>query len=219
MVVVGGILNRFDRSQRMQQRRVFRYLSHPDWNSRTMYADIGLISLRNPFHAGVPFSSGNLIPIGLTDHQPNAGERCTIYGWGQTQEGRKQFQPVCLQKAEVTVLELGRCNSSLHEVVNVPDGTLCAGSFDGGVDACQGDSGGPLVCSGALYGVVSFGWGCGRAHFPGVYTDVFVHRRWIEAAMDSDPRTWNGATVAVYGGPGGRTVLGVIIMFSTVLLS
>ncbi|XP_053663777.1 uncharacterized protein LOC128712937 [Anopheles marshallii] len=218
MAVVAGILNRFDRSERMQQRRVFRHLSHPGWNSRTMYADIGLVSLQSPFHISVPFSSGSLMPIEPTDRRPTTGERCTIYGWGRTQEGPKQFQPVCLQKAVVTVLELERCNRSLHRVVNVPDGTFCAGSFAGGVDACQGDSGGPLVCGGALYGVVSFGWGCGRSHFPGVYTDVFVYRRWIEASMDSDPRTWNGAG-PVYDRPGWRTVLGVIIMFSTVRLS
>ncbi|XP_049296031.1 uncharacterized protein LOC125770443 isoform X2 [Anopheles funestus] len=219
MGVVAGILNRFDRSERMQQRRVFRYLAHPYWNSRTMYGDIGLISLRAPFHFSVPFSSGNLMPIELTAQRPNTGERCTIYGWGQTQEGRNQFKPVCLQKADVTVLELERCNRSLSRVINVPDGSFCAGSFAGGVDSCQGDSGGPLVCGGALYGVVSFGWGCGRSHFPGVYTDVFVHRRWIEASMDSDPRTWNGAVLAYGSYPGWRTVLGVIIMFSTVLLS
>ncbi|XP_052895739.1 uncharacterized protein LOC128302929 [Anopheles moucheti] len=219
MAVVAGVLNRFDRSERMQQRRVFRYLSHPGWNSRTMYADIGLLSLQTPFRISVPFSSGSLMPIELTAQRPNDGARCTIYGWGRTREGPKQFQPVCLQKADVTVLELERCNRSLHTVVHVPDGTLCAGSFDGGVDACQGDSGGPLVCGGALYGVVSFGWGCGRSHFPGVYTDVFVHRRWIEASADSDPRTWNGGTAPAYGRPGWRTVLGVIIMFSTVLLS
>uniref|UniRef100_A0A182Y362 Peptidase S1 domain-containing protein n=1 Tax=Anopheles stephensi TaxID=30069 RepID=A0A182Y362_ANOST len=203
MVVVAGILNRFDRSERMQQRQVFRYLCHPDWNRRSMYADIGLVSLHAPFGIGDPPS--NLQPIELPNHGPSGGERCTIFGWGQTREGRKQFQPVCLQKAE--------------RVLHVPGGTFCAGSFAGGVDACQGDSGGPLVCDGTLYGVVSFGWGCGRSQFPGVYTDVFVHRRWIEASVDSDPSTWNGGATVRIAAKGRRTVLGVIIMFSTVLLS
>uniref|UniRef100_A0A182SY69 Peptidase S1 domain-containing protein n=1 Tax=Anopheles maculatus TaxID=74869 RepID=A0A182SY69_9DIPT len=217
MVVVAGILNRFDRSPSMQQRPVFRYLCHPAWNRRSMYADIGLVSLQAPFNISDPPS--NLLPIGLTNHEPGAGERCTIYGWGQTREGRKQFQPVCLQKAEVTVLDLERCNRSLHRVLGVPDGTFCAGSFDGGVDACQGDSGGPLVCDGTLYGVVSFGWGCGRSHFPGVYTDVFVHRPWIETALESDPSTWSSGASARFWVVLGLGRLGVIIMFSTVLLS
>ena len=45
-----------------------------------------------------------------------------------------------------------------------------------GQDACAGDSGSPLVIPGdsaqedVLVGIVSFGRGCGRPNFPGVYT-------------------------------------------------
>ena len=57
---------------------------------------------------------------------------------------------------------------------------ICAGDEKGGKDACQNDSGGPLVVNNVLYGIVSFGIGCGRADFPGVYTNVAKYASWIK---------------------------------------
>ena len=54
---------------------------------------------------------------------------------------------------------------------------ICAGS--GGKDSCQGDSGGPLVdVNGYLIDIVSWGHGCARDGYPGVYTETsyFVER-------------------------------------------
>ncbi|MGI8462520.1 MAG: trypsin-like serine protease, partial [Solirubrobacterales bacterium] len=47
-----------------------------------------------------------------------------------------------------------------------------------GRDSCSGDSGGPLTIGDAsapkLLGVTSYGRGCGRSGFPGVYSDVLA---------------------------------------------
>ncbi|CAK1577963.1 unnamed protein product [Parnassius mnemosyne] len=61
--------------------------------------------------------------------------------------------------------------SGLHRKAIDPASMFCAGSISQPApDACQGDSGGPLVQDGVLIGVVSWGLGCARGNFPGVYT-------------------------------------------------
>ena len=55
----------------------------------------------------------------------------------------------------------------------------------GGTDSCQGDSGGPLACNGDLAGIVSFGIGCGRPQYPGIYTRVAKYTTWIESLTNS----------------------------------
>lgn len=56
---------------------------------------------------------------------------------------------------------------------------------DVGILMFQGDSGGPLVCDGRVYGLVSWGNGCGDPRFPGVYTAVSRYRRWIDQTIYS----------------------------------
>lgn len=56
----------------------------------------------------------------------------------------------------------------------------------------QGDSGGPLVCPSeenlglyTLHGITSWGLGCGRKNYPGVYTNVGVFVDWIKQTVNS----------------------------------
>merc|ERR1711971_458220 len=62
------------------------------------------------------------------------------------------------------------------------------GRIVGGKDSCQGDSGGPFFSNESpetreLLGVVSWGIGCGRAGYPGVYTEVSYFVEWITETM------------------------------------
>ena len=83
---------------------------------------------------------------------------------------------------DVPVVDNDTCKDS-YDPVNMPvfNTMLCAGYRTGGHDACQGDSGGPIVVRSDrtglpnLVGVVSWGRGCARYLFYGVYTRVSAY--------------------------------------------
>ena len=60
----------------------------------------------------------------------------------------------------------------LYRSSQITQSMLCAADL--GQDACQGDSGGPLVTKKERYsyviGVVSWGSGCAKKEYPGVYS-------------------------------------------------
>ncbi|MCA1851455.1 MAG: serine protease [Beggiatoa sp.] len=104
-----------------------------------------------------------------------AGQPAFLTGWGDTAEGAGAF-PDALRVGRVAIADDLACADSYAAVGTTvrPDTMLCAGRVGGGVDTCQGDSGGPMVVpvSGGgfrLVGDTSFGIGCARPGFPGVY--------------------------------------------------
>ncbi|MFJ9886768.1 S1 family peptidase [Streptomyces sp. NPDC091287] len=99
----------------------------------------------------------------------------TVAGWGANREGGSQQR--YLLKADVPFVSDTACRSAYGSSF-VAGEEICAGYLStGGVDTCQGDSGGPMFRrdnAGAWVqvGITSYGQGCARPNYPGVYTEV-----------------------------------------------
>ncbi|XP_030554620.1 trypsin alpha [Drosophila novamexicana] len=120
-------------------------------------------------------------PIELAKERPEHGTPVIVTGWGTTSEGGVISN--ILQQVEVNLVENAQCKSSYS--IMLTGRMLCAGVDGGGKDACQGDSGGPLIYNNELLGIVSWGTGCARAKYPGVYAAVPELREWILATRNS----------------------------------
>jgi secreted trypsin-like serine protease len=109
-----------------------------------------------------------------------------VMGWGQTREDSVK-QERRLHYATVPSVSDEKCAAEYHkaDVKLVAKEQMCAGKR--GVDTCQGDSGGPMVGRDAdgewvQVGIVSWGLGCARDGYPGVYTQVSAFRADIRRA-------------------------------------
>ena len=104
------------------------------------------------------------------------GLPATALGWGTTREGGGAGSDE-LRQVEVPMVSDEACAEAYRQEGErfQPDSQICAGAA--GRDSCSGDSGGPLIVRDAAgvprqVGITSYGRGCGRARFPGVYTEV-----------------------------------------------
>ncbi|MEU3706848.1 serine protease [Streptomyces anulatus] len=109
----------------------------------------------------------------------------TVAGWGADREGGSQQRH--LLKANVPFVSDAACRSAYGNEL-VANEEICAGYPDtGGVDTCQGDSGGPMFRKDNAgewiqVGIVSWGYGCARPGYPGVYAEVSTFASAIASA-------------------------------------
>ncbi|XP_067085648.1 transmembrane protease serine 9 [Osmerus mordax] len=158
-----------------------RVILHPSFNSSTMNHDLALLELAVPAPRSYTIQSACLpSPV----HRFLKTADCYIAGWGSMREGGSLTN--LLQKAPVSVIDPADCQRAYGS--GLSPSMMCAGYMEGGKDTCLGDSGGPLTCrelSGPWFvaGVTSWGHGCGRSGFPGVYTRVTAAREWISSHL------------------------------------
>lgn len=154
--------------------RLVAVTNHPEYIIGELQFDVCVLELAEEIIFGI-----GIQPIDLPEQgqSTESGLISTISGWGYTVEDGGKLSDY-LQVVSVPVVDQELCNKLLFGMIT--DDMICAGVVEtGGKDACQGDSGGPMVVDKQLVGVVSFGNGCARPGFPGVYSRISATRSWI----------------------------------------
>jgi trypsin len=167
--IVAGEHNLSSNEGSEQSRTVAQIKNHPNYNGNTLSSDIALMRVSQPFQFGQYVAAAN-----LASSDPSDNSNVVVAGWGALTEGGSS--PTILMKVTVPMVSLASCRSS-YGSGSILAGMICAGT--GGKDSCQGDSGGPLMSGNSLSGIVSWGQGCARPNYPGVYTSVAYFRSWI----------------------------------------
>ena len=168
-----------------QTRSVDRVVLHPRYGldfAHDFAHDLALLHLSEPADA-------ELVTLLGADNLDLAapGTLGTVIGWGALSEDSSDgVLSYDLQQVELPIVSEEECTSSMGRMIT--ENMLCAGYREGGMDACHGDSGGPLVVPDSdggwqLAGLVSFGIGCARPTFYGVYTRVSQYHDWILAQI------------------------------------
>jgi secreted trypsin-like serine protease len=171
--VEAGVVDVAHPESTMQARGVSAVSIFPGYDAATLAGDAAVLTLDQPLDLSDPTVVDFLTPVA-------AGETAThgqISGWGTTTENGTTSDTLAF--ALVDVFDNSACASYGSRFV--AQTMLCAGRDLGNgamVDSCQGDSGGPLARIDdtghvdALVGIVSWGDGCARPGFPGIYTRV-----------------------------------------------
>ncbi|XP_063697625.1 clotting factor G beta subunit [Culicoides brevitarsis] len=160
------------------ERRVKRLVRHRGFDMRTLYNDIAILTLDQP----VQFTS-KIRPICLPSASSSRkynGLTGTVAGWGSLLENGRQ--PSTLQEVDLHIWSNQECKQKYGATApgGIIDSMICAGT--GGKDSCSGDSGGPLMLNDGRWvqvGIVSWGIGCGKGQYPGVYSRVSSFLPWI----------------------------------------
>ena len=196
-----------------QIRQVAEIIMAPGYVSPEFGKDVALLRLSQPLN----LSDANVTPIDIVTAADAAagvtapGTNSTVTGWGTLSSGGNT--PDVLQKVTVPLISNADANAAYGpQGITITADQLGAGLIGiGGKDACQGDSGGPLIVQTAngpkLAGVVSWGFGCADARFPGMYARVSSFEQFITSrggdggGGGDEPELENGVPRTNLSGP------------------
>ncbi|XP_035901880.1 trypsin-1-like [Anopheles stephensi] len=163
--------------------QVLRIIEHNGYNSNNYNSDIAILRLATTMNI-----DDKLKPVCLpTPKKPFSGYDGIVTGWGATSENGAISTN--LQEVTVPIMSNADCRKTGYGPTRITDNMLCAGFKEGKKDSCQGDSGGPLHVIKQnstdnvhqIAGIVSWGEGCAKPNYPGVYTRVNRFGTWIKS--------------------------------------
>ncbi|XP_017000829.3 LOW QUALITY PROTEIN: uncharacterized protein, partial [Drosophila takahashii] len=146
----------------------------PKFTTQKMNMDAALLKLN------ASLTGTNIGTIKMATSRPTAGAKVRIAGWGITREGSTTASQT-LEAATIRVVKQRKCRTDYRGKASITNYMICARAA--GKDSCSGDSGGPVVINNSLVALVSFGYGCARAGYPGVYTLMSAVRPWANKVM------------------------------------
>ncbi|XP_076173331.1 trypsin 3A1-like, partial [Ptiloglossa arizonensis] len=167
-------------------RRVKSVTIHENFHTYTFNNDIAIIEMDQPVDVNGIVRTACLPEDKAIDY---TGATATVVGWGRTGEE----QPVSdkLRKVNLPILSQEECDEAGYQKNRITENMFCAGYLEGELDACFGDSGGPLHVKGTnghleVIGIISWGRGCARPKFPGIYTKVTNYLGWLKDHLDDE---------------------------------
>jgi len=191
-----------DSTENIEIIEIKKVYKHPKYKYPNLYDDVAVLELGRRIEYNYEVYGDT--PSCIDQGQDNIGRVATVQGYGFTETGERGS----LLETNVTIITNEKCkeylnyNATDNQIVRnqidkaLPHGLnyglLCAqGTMnDAGVfrGSCKGDSGGPLTADNdkgrrTLVGIVSGGIGCGQG-FPGWYTNVSFHTRWIKCIIE-----------------------------------
>ncbi|KDR09772.1 Plasma kallikrein [Zootermopsis nevadensis] len=187
---IRAVLGEHDRVSKTEtvtvERKLARAIVYANFSILTFNNDIAVLELESPVELNATVRPACLPADGTKNY---VGRMGIVVGWGRTDERRPTS--TALRKVAVPIMSKEECSKSGYSNNRITENMFCAGYPDGKKDACQGDSGGPLHVDGErgfmeAVGIVSWGRGCARPYFPGIYTKVANYLDWIHQQIGDE---------------------------------
>ena len=182
-------------TRNVQKRSAVKFIVPKGYRKGCKGFDVGVILLNEKLVLNEFVKT--LQPADPRFHTIEEKSKCTISGWGETENAQPSIK---LTEGHIDVVEPKAC--STHLGFNITSNRICAGSLQRrSVQGCRGDSGSPLVCEAdsekLLFGIQSFvAKECGDG--PAVYANVASYQPWVGCVTRNEIRDLTSDQAADY---------------------